>query len=182
MANWYYMNLMVTGPKKSLDEMQSILQQEIDGGQTCEDYYTIYKSLALMGFDPDKIEGKRAFTENVQRDDDNSLAVRYVGAWGPQEGVMHCLRQRWPDVTIVWNGIDEFGDGALTNDPTLVGKWQIEDEEEGLNPFCELDEWVGDEALPVINEYYHTDCKTMQEAFDTIENLNHSDQMQFYIL
>lgn len=176
------MNLVVTGPKKSLDEMQAILQQEIDEGKTNEDYYTIYKSLKRMGFNPDKIEGKRAFTENVEREADDRLSVRYVGAWGPQEGVMHCLRQRWPDLTIVWEGIDEFGEGPLTNNPTLVGKWQIEDEEEGVDPFCELNEWVGDEALPVINKYYGTDCKTMQQAFNSIARLNHSERMQFYIL
>lgn len=179
MANCYYMYLDITGPKKSLDEMQAILQQEIDGGQTNEDWYTIHKSLKRMGFDPDKIEAKRAYTEEVQREGESKMFVRYVGAWGPQEGVMKCLRQRWPDVTIVWQGIDEFGQGPITNDPQLVGKWQIEDEKEGLNPFCDLDEWVGDEALPVINKYYGTDCKTMQEAFDTIKGLCYSERMQF---
>lgn len=176
------MDLVVIGPKKSLDEMQSILQQEIDEGQTCEDWYTIYKSIKRMGFDPAKAGEIRAYTELVQRNEDKQLAVRYVGAWGPQSGVMNCLRKRWPEVTIVWQGIDEFDEYPLTNDPALVGKWKIEDEEEGVNPFNRLGEWVGCEALPVINEYYGTDCKTMQEAFDTIENLHHSDRMQYYIL
>lgn len=181
MANCYYMDLMVTGSKKSLDEMQNILQQEIDEGQTIEDYYTVHKSIKRMGFNLEKIENRRAYMDYLQRDEDECMTVRYVGAWGPQPGVLYCLHQRWPDITIVWEGVDEFGQCPLTNDPSLVGKWKIEDEEEGLNPFCELDEWVGDEALPVINKYYGTNCKTMAEAFETIENLNHSERMELYV-
>ena len=180
MANNYYMDLVVRGPKKSLDEMQGILQQEIDEGQTLMDWYTMHKSIKRMGFDPEKIGERRAFMEYLQRNDDNCLAVRYVGAWSPQYGVLACLRQRWPDVTITWQGIDEFGQYPETNDPSLVGKWKIEDEDEGPNPFTELDEWVGDEALPVINRYYGTACKTMEEAFETIPKLLHSDKMELY--
>ena len=138
----------------------------------------MHKSIRRMGFDPEKIEERRAYTELVQRNDEGCLAVRYVGAWSPQQGVLFCLRQRWPDVTITWQGIDEFGQYPETNDPSLVGKWKIEDEDEGLNPFTELSEWVGEEALPVINRYYGTDCKTMEEAFRTIPKLLHSDRME----
>ena len=178
MANNYNMDLVVRGSKKSLDEMQGILQQEIDEGQTDADYYTVHRSLKRMGYDPEKIEC-RAYMEELQRRDDGCLCVRYVGAWSPQYGLLRRLRQRWPDITITWQGIDEFGQYPETNDPSLVGKWKIEDEEEGLNPFCELDEWVGDEALPVINRYYGTDCQSMEQAFESIERLCHSDRMQF---
>ena len=41
----------------------------------------------------------------------------------------------------------------------------------------DLDEWVGEEAVPVINAYYGIGCKTLQECFDTIPQLEHSDQM-----
>ena len=150
MANNYCMDLLVRGPKESLDEMQAILQKEIDEGRTPDDWYTVHNSIRRMGIDPDKIEERRAYTEYLQRNDDNSLAVRYIGAWSPQPGVLWCLRHRWPDVTIVWEGIDEFGQEPLTNDPSLVGKWKIEDEQEGINPFDRLGEWVGEEALPVI--------------------------------
>ena len=181
MANCYNMDLVVRGSKASLDQMQAIFQQEIDEGQTPQDWYTVHKSIRRMGFDPEKIEERRAYMEYVQRNSDEELAVRYVGAWSPQAGVLSCIRQRWPDVSIVWEGVDEFGQLPLTNDPSLVGKYRIDDEDEGLNPFTELSEWVGEEAVPVINRYYGTDCKTLQEAFDTIENLLHTEQMQLYV-
>lgn len=178
MANYYFMDCVIKGSKKSLDEMQAILQQEIDEGQTEDDFYTFHKSIKRMGFDVEKIEERRAFMEQLQRNDETSLAVRYVGAWSPQSGVFFCLRQRWAGITIEWTGIDEFGQYPETNIPSLVGKYKIEDEEEGLNPFCSLDEWVGEEAVPVINKYYGTHCKTLQEAFKTIPNLCYSDPMQ----
>ena len=118
--------------------------------------------------------------EYVQRNSDEELAVRYVGAWSPQPGVLFCIRQRWPDVTITWQGVDEFGQDPMTNDPALMGKYRIEDDDEGINPFTELSEWVGEEALPTINRYYGTDCKTLQEAFDTIEKLLHTEQMRLF--
>lgn len=180
MANNYNVDLVVRGSKTSLDQMQAILQQEIDEGQTCNDWYTVYKSIRRMGFDPEKIDERRAYTEMVQRNSDEELAVRYVGAWSVQPGVLFCLRQRWPDVTITWEGVDEFGQDPRTNDPQLVGKYRIEDDDEGINPFTELDEWVGEEAVPVINAYYKTQCKTLQEAFDSIENLLHTERMELY--
>lgn len=180
MANNYNMDLVVRGRKESLDQMQEIFQQEIDEGQTPRDWYTVYKSIRRMGFDPEKIDERRAYMEYVQRNSDEELAVRYVGAWSPQPGVLFCIRQRWPDVTITWQGMDEFGQDPMTNDPALVGKYRIEDDDEGINPFTELSEWVGEEALPTINRYYGTDCKTLQEAFDTIEKLLHTEQMRLF--
>lgn len=178
MANKYYMDLAIKGRKASLDELEKILQQEIDEGQTMHEYYTMHKSIKRMGFNPADLD-IRAYTEQVQRMDDNNLSVIYVGAWSHQPDVLKCIRKKWPDVTIDWQGVDEFGQFPETNNPSLVGMYKIEDEEEGVNPFSELPEWVTEEeALPVINEYYHTNCTSIYEAAETIDKLSVSDMME----
>lgn len=178
MANNYYVDLAIQGRKSDLDEMQKIFQQELDEGQSLHDYWTIHKTVKRMGFDPDKIEDCRAFTESVQRMDDNNLAIMYVGAWDEQSGLLFCIRQRWPNISISWYGIDEFGQYPHTNEPELVGKYKIEDEDEGVNPFNRLDEWVGEEAVPTINAYYGTNYKTLDECFKNINKLEHTDVME----
>lgn len=179
MANLYYVEMLVKGRKSDLDELQAILQKEIDGGQSCNDYYTFHRSVKAMGFDPESVPNRRAFTGSLQRMGDDVLWVLYVGAWDEEQGVMQSIHQRWPDLTFEWFGVDEFGQFAATNIQELVGKYRISDENEGLNPFEKLDEWVGEEAVPVINTYYGTDCKTLKECFDNIPQLEHSDQMKY---
>lgn len=179
MANLYYIEMLVKGRKSDLDELQAILQEEIDGGQSRNDYYTFYRSVKAMGFDPESVPDRRAFTDSLQRIEDDVLWVLYVGAWDVEPGVMQSIHQRWPDLTFEWFGVDEFGQYPATNIQELVGKYRISDEDEGLNPFEKLDEWVGEEAVPVINTYYGTDCKILQECFDTIPQLEHSDQMEY---
>lgn len=100
MANDYYVDLVVRGRGSDLDKLESILQQEIDGGQTRQDYYTFHKSIAAMGFDPSTVESRRAYTEQVQRQDANILSVRYCGAWSFQPGVLRCIHKRWPDFSL----------------------------------------------------------------------------------
>ena len=178
MANCYRVSLRIRGEEKVLDEIQTLFRKEIDEGQTGECWYTLGKTLKRMGYDPDKLDW-RAYTCDVYRNFDDELYVRYTGAWDPKPQVIIAIRERW-QVEIEWEGVDEFGQYPQTTFADLVGKYQIEDEEEGLNPFCELDLWVGEEALPVINNFYHTDCKTLQEAFDTIPRLMHSDMMELY--
>lgn len=179
MANCYYVCLAIRGKKDVLDEIQTLFQQEIDEGQTTEDFYTMHKTLRRMGYDPDKLDW-RSYTETLDRVDYEKLYLNYTGAWSPRQQVIIAIKDKWP-VEIEWQGVDEFGQYPLTTNPDDVGKYHLEDEDEGLNPFCRLSEWSGEEeALPVINEYYKTDCKTMQEAFDTIEGLCHSDPMALY--
>ena len=177
MANLYSVEMLVKGRKSDLDELQAILQKEIDGGQSFNDYYTFHRSIEAMGFDRDSVPAHRAFTDSLQRMDDDVLWVMYAGAWDEQPGVMQSIHQRWPDLTFEWFGVDEFGQCTTTNMPGLVGKYRISDEDEGLSPFEKLNEWVGEEAVPVINAYYGIGCKTLQECFDTIPQLEHSDQM-----
>ena len=177
MANLYFVEMLVKGRKSDLDELQAILQEEIDGGQSRNDYYTFYRSVKAMGFDPESVPDRRAFTDSLQRMEDDVLWVLYAGAWDVETGVMQSIHQRWPDLTFEWLGVDEFGQYAATNISELVGKYRISDENEGLSPFYKLYEWVGDEAVPVINTYYGTDCKTLQECFATTPQLEHSDQM-----
>lgn len=179
MANLYFVEMLVKGRKSDLDELQAILQKEIDGGQSCNDYYTFHRSVKAMGFDHESVPNRRAFTGSLQRMEDDVLWVLYAGAWDVQPGVMLSIHQRWPDLTFEWFGVDEFGQFAATNMSKLVGKYRISDENEGLSPFEKLDEWVGEEAVPVINTYYGTDCKTLQECFNTIPQLEHSDEMVY---
>ena len=58
MANLYFVEMLVKGRKSDLDELQAILQKEIDGGQSHNDYYTFHRSVKAMGFD-------RAFPPNT---------------------------------------------------------------------------------------------------------------------
>lgn len=179
MANRYYVNLALRGEKKVLDEIETLFQKEIDEGQTYNHYYTMNKSVRRMGYNPDMINC-RAYTESLSRVDDEKLYLNYIGAWSCKSEVIIAIRLRWP-VKIDMNGVDEFGQDPLTSDPDDVGKYQLEDADYGMNPFCELPEWSSaEEALPVINKYYGTNCKTMQEAFDTIGALCHSDPMSLY--
>lgn len=178
MANDYYVDMTIEGRKKSIDELEKILQQEIDEGHTWEHYYTMHKSIERMGFDPDKVEDIRAYTNEVQRLDDTTLSVHYVGAWSVQSGIIKCIHKRWPDLSISWEGVDQFGQYPRTTEKELVGKYRIEDKDEGVNPFSMLGYWVGEEAVPTINAYYHTNCKTLQDCFKNIPNLLHSEQMQ----
>lgn len=94
--------------------------------------------------------------------------------------MLKSIRKRWPDITISWQGVDEFGQSPLTNDESLVGKYQIEDEDEGhfLNVETMLGEWVGEEAVPAINAHYGTSYKTLDECFKNIEKLRHSEVME----
>lgn len=179
MANDYYVDLVVRGRESDLDKLESILQQEINGGQTRQDYYTFYKSIAAMGFDPSTVESRRAYTEQLQRQDSNILSVRYCGAWSFQPGVLRCIHKRWPDFSLRWQGIDEFGQEPHCNDKDLEGKYQLEDDDLGLEPFQGLDEWKGEEAVPYINRYYGTDVKTVEEAIDTIDGLCSSMPMVY---
>lgn len=179
MANCYNVCLAIRGKKAVLDEIQKLFQQEIDEGQTPEVYYTMGKTMKRMGFDTNVID-VRAYTETLDRVDDEKLYLNYTGAWGPQPHAIIAIREKW-GVDIEWSGVDEFGQYPMTTESDDVGKYQLEDEEEGLNPFCDLPEWASEEeALPVINRYYKTDCKTLQEAFDTIEGLCHSERMELY--
>ena len=179
MANCYNVCLAIRGRKEVLDEIQTLFQQEIDEGQTAREYYTMGKTLRRMGYDPDKLDW-RAYTDRLDRVDDGKLYIEYTGAWTPKPQVIVAIRDRWP-VETEWYGVDEFGQYPLTTEPDDVGKYYLEDEEEGLNPFCDLPEWSSEqEALPVINKYYKTDCKTLQEAFRTIGGLLHSDPMELY--
>lgn len=179
MANCYNVCLAIRGRKEVLDEIQELFQQEIDEGQTPDVYYTMGKTLRRMGYDPYKLEC-RAYTESLDRVDHEKLYLNYTGAWGAKPQVIIAIRDRW-QVEVEWSGVDEFGQYPLTTEPDDVGKYQLEDEEEGLNPFCDLPEWSAEwEALPVINKYYKTDCKTLKEAFETIDGLCHSDPMRLY--
>lgn len=171
MANVFMVNMVVRGRRKDIDELAYILQQEIDGGQTCEDYYTFHKSIVAMGFVPDTVPYHRAYVESLGRNDDGSLWVHYCGAWSYQPGVLRCIHKRWPGLTMEWAGVDEFGQDPRSNMKELEGKYQLEDLDAGLNPFCLLDEWVGEEAVPCINKYYGTNVKTVEEALDTIDSL-----------
>ena len=179
MANCYDVSLAIRGKKEVLDEIQNLFQKELDEGQTNADYYTMHKTLRRMGYDPDKLEW-RAYTSNVERPADDKLFIDYTGAWSAKPQVIIAIREKW-QVEIEWEGVDEFGQYPETTKEELVGKYKLEDEEEGLNPFCRLPEWSGEEeALPVINEYYKTNCKTLREAFNTIGGLMHSDPMCLY--
>lgn len=95
MANLYYVEMLVKGRKSDLDELQAILQEEIDGGQSHNDYYTFHRSVKAMGFDPESVPEHRAFTDSLQRMDDDVLWVMYAGAWNEQPGVMQSIHQRW---------------------------------------------------------------------------------------
>lgn len=108
MANSYYVDMTVKGSKASLDEIQKIFQQEVSEGQTPKQWYTMGKSVRRMGFNPDDLD-IRAYTEQVERIDDGQLTMTYVGAWTHQPDLLKCIGKRWPDVTIDWQGIDEFG-------------------------------------------------------------------------
>jgi hypothetical protein len=171
MANEYRVEMVVRGSKKDLDELESILQAEVDADQTREDYYTFHKSIVAMGFDPNTVEHHRAYVESIGRNDDGSLWVHYCGAWSYQPGVLRCIHKRWPELTLEWSGVDEFGQDPRSNMKELEGRYQLEDLDAGLNPFCLLDDWVGEEAVPCINKYYGTDVKTVEEALDTIDGL-----------
>lgn len=181
MANCYYVNLTIRGKKEVLDEIQTLFQQEIDEGQTSDHWYTMGKTLERMGYDADKLDW-RSYTDWVGReeDKDRTLHLRYIGAWTEKPQVIIAIKQRW-QVEVDVMGVDEFGQYPITSNPDDVGKYELRDDEHGLEPFDELPEWVSEEeALPVINEYYETDCKTLQEAFDTIPTLEHSDAMELY--
>lgn len=179
MANCFNVDLLIRGPKSDLDELESILQQEIDGGQTEEDYYTFHKSIALMGFDPDTVDYHRAYVDQLQRIEDDSLWVLYCGAWSYQPGVLRCIRKRWPSLTMRWCGVDEFGQDPCGNVKEYDGKYQLEDEGVGIEPFQQLDEWVGEEAVPYINKFYGTSVKTVEEAIDTIDGLCSTMAMEY---
>lgn len=179
MANCFYVELVVRGRKSDLDEIESILQSEIDGGQTQTDWYTFHRSIVAMGFDPDTVAERRAYVEDVQRQSDGVFAVRYCGAWDFQPGVLRCIHKRWPDVSLEWWGLDEFGQYPCGNVKDLEGKRNLEDEDDGLNPFCGLDEWKGEEAVPYINKFYGTNVKTVEEAIETIDRLCASDAMEY---
>lgn len=172
MANTYYVDLMVSGRIDDLDELEIILKHEIDHGQTEEDYYTFHHSIEEMGFDPKTVDDRRAYTEDIDRIHDCLLNVHYCGAWSFCPGVLRCIHKKWPNLTLEWEGVDEFGQDPRTNKKKLEGKYQLEDEDTGLEPFDELDyDWMGEEAVPAINAYYHTNVKTVEEAIDTIDGL-----------
>ena len=73
MANLYFVEMLVKGRKSDLDELQAILQEEIDGGQSRNDYYTFYRSVKAMGFDPESVPDRKAFTDSLQRMEDDVL-------------------------------------------------------------------------------------------------------------
>ena len=181
MANNYSVELRVSGRKSDLDEIEKIFTDNKNVDRNWSAWYMVGLAIEAMGFDPETVENRRAYTENVERVFDDALRIDLVGAWRCPYGVLRCIKKRWPDVTINWSGVDEFGQDPLTNIPELVGRYRLEDEDEGLNPFCDLDEWASDEeAVPVINAYYHTNVKTIQEGFDTIDKLGGSMRMELY--
>lgn len=181
MANNYSVELFVGGCKSDLDEIEKIFTDNLNVDRNWSAWYMVGLAIETMGFAPETVENRRAYTENVERVFDDALRIDLVGAWRCPYGVLRCIKKRWPDVTINWSGVDEFGLEPKTNIPELVGKYQLEDEDEGINPFCDLDEWASDEeAVPVINAYYHANVKTIQEGFDTIEKLGGSMRMELY--
>ena len=179
MANDYRVELTIKGKKSDLDTIETIFFRNSQMKQTFDAWYLIPRAIEDMGFNPDTVDDIRAYTKSVIRDDDHTLTLVYVGAWNAQYGVLRCIKKRWSEVTMQWWGADEFGQEPRTNIPELVGKYQLEDAESGLCPFDSLDDlWVGEEAVPVINEYYHKSVKTLDEAFASIPVLCHSMQMQ----
>lgn len=178
MANCYFVCLAIRGRKNVLDEIQKTFQQEIDEGQTLAEYYTMGKTLRRMGYDPDKMDW-RSYTDTLDRVDDEKLYLYYTGAWGPHPQVIIAIREKW-QVEIGWAGIDEFGQYPVTTCADDEGKYRLDDLEKGCEPFCDYPEWLSEEeALKVINDYYGTDCKTLEDAGD-IENLCLSDPMDLY--
>lgn len=181
MANNYSVELCVIGRKSDLDEIEKIFTDNKNVDRDWSAWYMVGLAIEAMGFDPETVEERRAYTENVSRIDDEDLVISLVGAWCCPYGVLRCIKKKWPGVTINWSGVDEFGQYPETNIPGLVGRYRLEDEDEGVNPFCDLDEWASDEeAVPVINAYYHTNVKTIQEGFDTIDKLGGSMRMELY--
>lgn len=175
MANCFCVELKIKGKKSDLDTIETIFFRNLQIKQTWEAWYLMSRAVEDMGFDPNTVEDIRAYTESVIRDDDHTLTLVYVGAWDAQYGVLRCIKKRWPEVSMRWWGMDEFGQDPKTNIPELDGKYQLEDEEWGL--FGSLDLWAGEEAVPVINEYYHSSVKTLDEAFASIPALCYSMQM-----
>ena len=179
MANCYRVELKIEGKKSDLDTIETIFFRNSQMEQTLDAWYLIPHAIEDMGFASDTVGDIRAYTKCVIRDDNHTLVIVYVGAWDAQYGVLRCIKKRWPKVTMQWWGVDEFGQEPRTNIPELDGKYELEDAESGLCPFDSLDDlWVGEETVPVINEYYHTSVKTLDEAFASIPALCHSMQMQ----
>lgn len=75
MANNYSVELCVSGCKSDLDEIEKIFTDNLNVDRNWSAWYMVGLAIEAMGFDPETVEDRRAYTDNVSRIDDEDLVM-----------------------------------------------------------------------------------------------------------